>query len=340
MKQKSRYSVVFINVMVALILAFIVNISFFLFAGELNARKVPFPFPNAYIWIQIGYTFFISFVAVTVMTNKQLSFLKKTMFTIVVLVILFMFTPVHNRRGEWFMLFNSQIPFRFLQVPMLNVSFVLVASVLYGKIFELVYQKQRISIENEQLKNENLQTRYNMLANQISPHFLFNSLNSLSLLVREDEKDKALHYLDKLADTFRYMLQTGQSELTTLADELHFSDAYLYLHMIRYENKLFCDIDVDPRYLSWKLPSMSLQPLIENAVKHNSITLANPLHISIRTEGGSLIVSNPIHSKIDNSSGTNIGLKNLASRYQLLTQHEVSIINDGNVFEVVLPLIK
>ena len=117
----------------------------------------------------------------------------------------------------------------------MKCSFVLIVSVLYGLIFELIYQKQHITIENEQLKNENLQTRYNMLANQISPHFLFNSLNSLSMLVREKSNDKALLYIDRLADTFRYMLQSGQGELTTLSEELRFTEAYLYLLTIRYE---------------------------------------------------------------------------------------------------------
>ena len=136
------------------------------------------------------------------------------------------------------------------QIFMRN-SFVLIVSVLYGLIFELIYQKQHITIENEQLKNENLQTRYNMLANQISPHFLFNSLNSLSMLVREKSNDKALLYIDRLADTFRYMLQSGQGELTTLSEELRFTEAYLYLLTIRYENKLFCDIRIEDRYRDW-----------------------------------------------------------------------------------------
>ncbi len=101
----------------------------------------------------------------------------------------------------------------------MKASFMLVVSVLYGKIFELLYQKQHITIENERLKNENLQTQYNMLANQISPHFLFNSLNSLSMLVREGQNENAQLYIDRLADTFRYMLRSGRSELATLSEE-------------------------------------------------------------------------------------------------------------------------
>ena len=222
----------------------------------------------------------------------------------------------------------------------MKASFMLVVSVLYGKIFELLYQKQHITIENERLKNENLQTQYNMLANQISPHFLFNSLNSLSMLVREGQNENAQLYIDRLADTFRYMLRSGRSELATLSEELDFIEAYLYLLTIRYQNKLFCDMSIDERYRNWRLPVLSLQPLVENAVKHNSIALARPLRIAIRTEGGILTVSNPVIPKIDTPPGTGIGLKNLSSRYRLLISRDIRVVRENELFRVELPLVK
>lgn len=351
MKQQ-WYKVFVINILVACALTFVVNMSFFLLAGEFSLRKEPMPFTGGYSALRVAYTFVMALAALTITTSRRLNFLDKVLLTTVLMLLFFLFTPVvgpppisppgmrHSPEGygEVMVLIQSKKPILMHSREMLNFSFILIVTLLYGKVYELVYQRQFILIENEKLKNENLQTRYNMLASQISPHFLFNSLNSLSMLVREDEKEKALHYLDKLSDTFRYMLQSGQSEMITLADELHFTDAYIYLHTIRYESKLFCDIDVEPRYLSWKLPSMSLQPLIENAVKHNSITKASPLRISIKTHNGNLVVSNDISPKIDDTEGTGIGLKNLASRYSLLTSHEITVRNDGREFTVILPL--
>lgn len=339
MKRRQGLNKFLLNLMVAMAITFVVNLSFFILVGDLSSRRVPMPFDKQYVWIQIGYVFIMSLVAISITTHRKLSFLNKVLITTGIMIAFCLLAPtMDHRRGEMILLIQKP---RFAWGNQLLVStFVLVVSLLYGKIYDLIYQRQHIFLENEKLKSENLQTRYNMLANQISPHFLFNSLNSLSMLVREDEKDKALHYVDKLSDTFRYMLQNGENEMTTLSEELHFVDAFLYLHMIRYENKLFCDIDVEPRYLSWKLPSMSIQPLIENAIKHNTLTKAHPLHISIRTNDGRLIVSNPIRTKMDVPEGTGIGLKNLASRYLLLTGHNIKINDDGTTFEVILPLSK
>lgn len=291
-----------------------------------------------FIAFQLFYFYAMAIAIVMLNTVRSLSLTRKILLTIAITVLFYLFIPTLSRGGNW----NIPLMTGRLYNPLhiMKCSFVLIVSVLYGLIFELIYQKQHITIENEQLKNENLQTRYNMLANQISPHFLFNSLNSLSMLVREKSNDKALLYIDRLADTFRYMLQSGQGELTTLSEELRFTEAYLYLLTIRYENKLFCDIRIEDRYRDWKLPVLSLQPLIENAVKHNSISRTKPLRIAIRTDDGTLVVSNPLIPKIDETTGTGIGLKNLSSRYLLLTSQQVRIIRTDDAFEVILPLIE
>ncbi len=167
---------------------------------------------------------------------------------------------------------------------LLKCSFAVAVSMLYGWVYVLNSKQQAVVMENERLKNENLTTRYNMLVGQINPHFFFNSLNSLAMLVREKHDEKALTYIDQLSYTFRYIIQNGQSTLMTLDEELKFVEAYSYLFKIRYADKLFFDIDVDEKYRTWTLPALSLQPLIGNAVKHNTITRSKPFHISIRTE--------------------------------------------------------
>ena len=216
--------------------------------------------------------------------------------------------------------------------------FMLVVTILYARIYLLMRQRQTMAVENERLKTENLSTRYNMLVGQINPHFFFNSLNSLAMLVRERDEKRALEYIDQLSYTFRYIIQNGQSSTTTLRDEIAFAEAYAYLFKIRYEDKLFFDFDIDDRYGSWTLPALTLQPLIGNAVKHNSITSKNPLRVTIRTVDGVLEIENPKHPKLDVEPSTGIGLENLRSRWHIIAGRDIEIIDEEERFVVRMPL--
>ncbi len=223
-------------------------------------------------------------------------------------------------------------------VVLTKTLFMLVVSALYAYVYTLLQQRQKIVVENERLKTENLSTRYNMLMGQINPHFFFNSLNSLAMLVRERDEERALEYIDQLSYTFRYIIQNGKSEVTTLREELEFAEAYAYLFKIRYADKLFFDFEIDPKYNSWTLPALSLQPLIGNAVKHNSITTKNPLRVSIRVKDGVLEVENPKHPKLDVEPSTGIGLNNLNSRWEIITGRRIEIVDEENRFMVRLHL--
>ena len=216
--------------------------------------------------------------------------------------------------------------------------FVLVVTALYARIYTLMRQQQTMVVENERLKTENLSTRYNMLMGQINPHFFFNSLNSLAMLVREGDTKHSLEYIDQLSYTFRYIIQNGQNTLTTLGEEIAFARAYGELFKVRYADKLFIDVDIDESLASWQLPALSLQPLIGNAVKHNTITKKKPFTINIRTEGTTLIVENRKAPKLDPEPSTGIGLKNLKSRWQLITGQKIEIVDGDELFTVRLPL--
>ena len=218
--------------------------------------------------------------------------------------------------------------------------FMLVVSALYSYIYSLMLQREKIVVENERLKTENLSTRYNMLVGQINPHFFFNSLNSLSMLVREQDNDRALEYIEQLSYTFRYIIQNGQSGVTTLREEMAFAEAYAYLFKIRYEDKLFFDIDIDEKFMEWTLPALSLQPLIGNAVKHNTITSKNPLHVIIRVVDGVLEVENVKSQKLDIEPSTGIGLQNLSSRWQIVAGRDIEVVDEPERFLVRLPLEK
>lgn len=237
------------------------------------------------------------------------------------------FTPVFARRG-----FNGMLITK-------NLSLLTIA-VLFGELLRLLGQQQKHRLELERIKKENLETRYNAMAAQINPHFFFNSLNSLAGLVREGEKEPALKYIDGLSGIFRYVLQSSQKGLVPLKEELEFFNAYRYLLGIRFEGKLFFDIEL-PGQQDYYLPVLSLQPLIENVIKHNVVSGSMPLSITIRIENDHLVVSNPIRPKLDQSEPeSGFGLENLASRVKILTGQSLFYSQGNGAFVVKIPMLK
>lgn len=209
---------------------------------------------------------------------------------------------------------------------------IMVSLVLYSST-----RRQQMRIDKEKLQNENLLVRYETLENQLDPHFLFNSLNTLSALIGNDD-DKAQHYLRQLASTYRYIMQGKR--VTSLADELDFVDSYCQMMQIRYGDNLKIEKQIDSRYLNFQIIPISLQLLIENALKHNVVSDRHPLTIILQTTPDSHFqVSNKIIPKQDSSSGTGLGLANLAKRYQLLCDKEITITDTDNTFTVQMPLL-
>ena len=206
-------------------------------------------------------------------------------------------------------------------------------------IIHLVLQQQRIIVENQELRTESILNQYEVLKSQLNPHMLFNSLNTLQSLIRESPP-RALDYTQELSRVLRYTLQSNESQCVTLSREMQFAEAYIFLMKMRYEENLIFRIEVDERLYALLLPPMSVQILVENAVKHNEISKRNPLTITIRTEGEILTVCNPIQAKRTATPGPGIGLDNLAKRYRLLLRKEVQISTCDGIFCVRLPLCK
>lgn len=292
--------------------------------------------------LQLFYYLVVSFIMLSILTSVRRRytpgrFVRHCIWCVLAAAALYMVAPVTEWRSGRIML-NCMGDHIFDYMLLLKCSFAVAVSMLYGWVYVLNSKKQAVVMENERLKNENLTTRYNMLVGQINPHFFFNSLNSLAMLVREKHDEKALTYIDQLSYTFRYIIQNGQSTLMTLDEELKFVEAYSYLFKIRYADKLFFDIDIEEKYRTWTLPALSLQPLIGNAVKHNTITRSKPFHISIRTENGWLVVANPKVPKLEPEPSTGIGLENLRNRWHLITGRDIEIIDTDKEFVVRMPL--
>jgi len=211
---------------------------------------------------------------------------------------------------------------------------------LLGHIVTLYTEQRTKEKELEQLKIENLQSRCDALANQINPHFFFNSLNGLTSLIRKKDNEVTLTYVDKLSDVFRYILQSDKKGLVTLEEELEFVDAFRYMMEIRFANKLEYRIDVAPEMLSYKLPILSVLPLLDNIVVHNMIDSDHKMEINISlNKDKELIVSNPIYPKLSSPVTNGTGLKNLENRFLLLMDKQIRVENDGTTFRVYLPLI-
>ncbi len=292
---------------------------------------------------QFLFYYVLSLIMLIVMNSKGRDiswqkFMLRSAICILIGTATYFISPVPMMHsGEVIPVYQSRQLVEFAAV--LKSCFMLAVVILYSRIHTLIYREQQISLENEMLRNENLTTKYNMLASQINPHFLFNSLSSLSMLVREKDEERALNYIDQLSYTFRYLSQNGaNSNFVALHDEIQFAEAYCYLFKIRYADKIAFDFNIEEQYLDYKLPSISLQPLIGNTVKHNTISSKQLFKVRIFTEDGYLVVANQKRPMLEPNPGTGIGLSNLNTRYQLLLNREIEIIDSEKEFVVRLPL--
>lgn len=194
-------------------------------------------------------------------------------------------------------------------------------------------------IKNEQLKKENMTARYEALKNQINPHFLFNSLNTASALVHENP-NKAEDFIDEFSKIYRFLLENQDKNLHSLEDELTFVKSFLSLQQIRFGDSLSYTIEVDDVQLKHMIPVLSLQLLVENAIKHNHITKEHPLEVHIGMDGDLVVVRNTLQLRLKSLSSTGIGLNNLNARYEMLANLKPVFMKTEEEYVAKLPLIK
>lgn len=298
---------------------------------------------KVFMWLDMLYYVAVALLLLWIMTTPtrrhKWGYVWRLLTCLLLLALFYFIAPHLTRQGDIIITASARRLFNPMLLLKLSATYIII--VLYGKIFQMHYKQQEIEVENERLKNENLTWQYNTLVNQVNPHFLFNSLNSLSMLVREGKKDDALVYIDQMSDTYRYIIQDGTAEMTTVENELRFLEAYKYLLEIRYAGKLHVNVEVDKSLYAYTLPPLSIQPLIENAVKHNTISSSHPMTISISAdEDGYIIVANTITPKLEAEESTGIGLRNLSHRCTLLTERDIVVENNGSTFVVKLPITK
>ena len=217
------------------------------------------------------------------------------------------------------------------------IIFIIIASIIYAISF---FKAWRVQVqETEMVRSETLALKYKVLQDQINPHFLFNSLNVLGSLMDIDVA-KAKEFNRELSLFYRIVLHFKDQDIISLKEEIDFVKKYIYLQQIRFGEALQVDIIANEK-VDGKVIPLSLQALVENAIKHNEISKANPLKIVIAiSDDYELVVENNLQSKELFEETSKTGLKNLAGRYEFLTGKEMIITNNDNYFRVSLPLIR
>jgi LytS/YehU family sensor histidine kinase len=241
----------------------------------------------------------------------------------------------------WYKIFNNGIVNWDLITTTTLVIMICVLFIthIYETVF-LVREAENEKLKKEQLERAKAEAELEALKNQIDPHFIFNSLNTLSHLI-EKEPAKAKQFNDNLADVYRYILQNKARELVLLHEEMLFLTDYFSLLKIRFEQAVQLQINIDPALFDqYLIPPISLQILVENAIKHNEFTDAVPLVITIDMQNDELIIHNQVRKKFLRKASSRIGLNNLGERYKLTTSKEISVSESASDFTVSLPILK
>lgn len=200
-------------------------------------------------------------------------------------------------------------------------------------------RNQSAELKTEKLERENSEIKFETLKSQLNPHFLFNSLNVLSSLIKKNP-DKAQQFVDEFSSVYRYTLDVIDKQVVELKDEVEFAKAYLYLQSIRFGNAVKYEVNIDANKLCYLVPPLSLQTLLENCFKHNIASEDSQLEIQIYNEGDSVIVVNNLNPKTAQVESKKIGLSNLQKRYALFGVAQPEFIYKENEYVAKIPLLK
>jgi LytS/YehU family sensor histidine kinase len=223
-------------------------------------------------------------------------------------------------------------------VPIVATIFSFSLCAIYEGVY--IYQKLQESVlEAQKFQTEHIKSQFEVLKNQIDPHFLFNSLNTLASIITE-KPHMAVDFAEKLSQVYRYILQNKDKEVVALETEINFVKSYVFLLQTRFEQNLIVNFEVGEAYLNQCIPPLSLQILVENAIKHNVVSQAKPLRVDIFIDREtSIVVRNNLQPKRHITTSNKIGLDNIIKRYQYLTNQSVEILPTPQDFKVALPLL-
>lgn len=230
----------------------------------------------------------------------------------------------------------------FIQTETIEFYFsALLITIVFSVFFHAIYfykELQKKKVTEQKIIAGTASAQFDALKNQLDPHFLFNSLNVLSSLIDENPR-QAQKFTSGLSKVYRYVLEQKNKELVTVDEELKFANTYMSLLKMRFEDSIIFEAPEAASNPESKVVPLSLQLLLENAVKHNMVTPSKPLHIKIYEDGGNLIIQNNLQEKQIVKKSSGVGLNNIRQRYDLLTQREVYIHKTASDFQVAIPML-
>ena len=240
----------------------------------------------------------------------------------------------------WYQLTGNPTDWQVVQITVIVcVISVIFITHVYETVF-LIKQRESDMLRGEQLERAKAEAELEALKNQIDPHFMFNSLNSLSYLIDQDQT-KAKHFTESLAEVYRYILSNKDRELVMLEDELDFLNKYIDLLKLRFGEALQVSFDLNTaEERQFLIPPISVFIALENVVKHNELSQSAPLGVDIVQDKDTLMVTNPIVKKNSLYHSTKIGLNNLNERFKITVGNGVLVNEEGGQFQLTLPLLK
>ena len=263
-------------------------------------------------------------------TNKSL-FNWKLLLSVVLGILIMIILVIGHQ--QLFQISKMDAPIMFeLRGVLINLIVYMFLHLLFQN-----YQTQQMGIELERTHAVNLGAQYELLKQQVNPHFLFNSLNTLKSMV-EIQDPQSADFILKLSDFYRFTLESRKMDLIPLREELQILDSYVYLLKARFEDGFILHNNVDPQQYDSAIPPFTLQLLIENCIKHNVVSLDKPLEIKLYTENDFLVIENQIQLKRGVLS-TGVGLDNINQRFMHLVHKEIEIDKTETIFKVKIPLI-
>ncbi|MBM6993542.1 MAG: histidine kinase [Prevotella sp.] len=237
------------------------------------------------------------------------------------------------------------VPFQELikEIYLLSIIATFTSSIYANNTFQQLFVRQQeknhqLERENAHQKEVNMQAMLMALKSQVDPHFLFNNFSILSELIEEDPKEAGM-FLDNLSRVYRYKLVNMDHDLLSVENELKMLRAYVHLIEKRFGTSIQVNFPTSSHLADKHVPPLAIQLLVENAIKHNAHTTADPLVVDIRVEGDDIVVSNRIHPLVSRPEGTGVGLSNLMARYRLLSERQPEVIQTTERFTVKLPLL-
>lgn len=216
---------------------------------------------------------------------------------------------------------------------LVNLTFYLFLHLLYQS-----YQNQQVGVELEQTKTDNIEAQFELLKQQVNPHFLFNSLNTLKYMVESGDAH-SVDFILKLSDFYRFTLESRKQNLIKLSEELEILKAYVYLLKARFEDGIDLSIEINKEQYQSLIPPFTLQLLVENAIKHNVVSFNRPLRIRLYSEKDFIVVENLLQLKKTPESSTGMGLENINQRYTHLIDKKIDIQASDTLFAIKLPVI-